>query len=237
MQTTHVDTLDEERLLDDLKDIESRRLFYAEHISTGLPIQIRELRKKRNLTQKKLGEGTGMDQSTISDIENPNYEYTPQIGTLKRLADAFDVPLIVRFGSWGDLLEWETELSPEAVAPPKFEDDEKIKRAVARIAAASTDATGSQPSGNVRTVNLTLPSRTVNLTLPSLTDALAHSDSVEPVEEIGTGKLLDFQASKERLEAERGRRTGSPSRNESQTRLGKMPSTQAKANKMRAGRQ
>lgn len=135
MPNIPVNTLDRNRLLDDLKDSDSRRLYYAEHISTGLPFQIRELRKKRNLTQKKLGELIGMDQSTISDIENPNYEHTPQIGTLRRLADAFDVPLIVRFGSWGELLEWEAQLSPEAVAPPKFEDDEKIKRAV-KIAAA-----------------------------------------------------------------------------------------------------
>lgn len=117
-----MNTLDETRLLKDLRDQESRRLFYAEHISTALPFQIRALRKARKLTQKTLGVTTGMDQSTVSDLENPNYEYTPQIGTLKRLADAFDVPLIVRFGSWAELWDWETNLSPKRLAPLSFLD-------------------------------------------------------------------------------------------------------------------
>src|SRR5437868_381126 len=113
MSAIPVNTSDKTRLLEDLQDPESRKLIYVEHISTSLPIQIRELRKKRKMTQKTLGQETGMDQSTVSDLENPNYEYTPQIGTLQRLADAFDVPLIVRFGSWGELFELETTLSPE----------------------------------------------------------------------------------------------------------------------------
>lgn len=154
-----MDTLDRERLLSDLKDIETRRLFYMEHITTGLPIQTRELRQKRGMTQKQLGAVTGMDQATISKLENPNYEYTPQIGTLQRLADAFDVPLIVRFGSWGELFEWESDLSPDTVAPPKFEDDAKIKRAAKPVAPTTSgiQATlqgreplqGSEPTGKL----------------------------------------------------------------------------------------
>ncbi len=112
--------------IEELKDAESRQFFYEEHIETGLPIQIRELRKKRGLTQKRLSEITGFDPSNLSNFENPNYEYTPQIGTLQRLANAFDVPLIVRFGSWEELLEWDNTLSPEKVAPENF--DEYVER-------------------------------------------------------------------------------------------------------------
>jgi transcriptional regulator with XRE-family HTH domain len=108
--------------LDGLRDPESRQYFYEEHIETGLPVQIRELRKKRKMTQAKLADVMGCDQSNISEWENPNYEYTPQIGTLMRLANAFDVPLIVRFGSWQELLEWDKGLSPEKVAPESFEE-------------------------------------------------------------------------------------------------------------------
>jgi transcriptional regulator with XRE-family HTH domain len=109
-----------------LKDRESRQYFYEEHIENGLPVQTRELRKKRKLTQKQLAQLMECDQSNVSDWENPNYEYTPQIGTLKRLANVFDVPLIVRFGSWEELLEWDETLSPEKVAPESF--DEFVER-------------------------------------------------------------------------------------------------------------
>jgi len=34
--------------VEELKDPESRQFFYEEHIETGLPIQIRELRKRGN---------------------------------------------------------------------------------------------------------------------------------------------------------------------------------------------
>ncbi len=114
--------LKKKQKLDELKDRESRQFFYEEHIENGLPIQTRELRKKRGLTQKELAELTGLDQSNISDWENPNYEYTPQISTLKRLANGFDVPLIVRFGSWEELLDWDSNLSLEMIAPKSFDE-------------------------------------------------------------------------------------------------------------------
>jgi transcriptional regulator with XRE-family HTH domain len=106
--------------LNDLKDRETRQIFQSEHTASAIPIQIRELRKKRKLTQKTLAKLLVTDQSNISNWENPNYEYTPQIGTLERLANAFDVPLIVRFGSWAELWDWENNLSPERLAPSAF---------------------------------------------------------------------------------------------------------------------
>ena len=120
------------RILNDLKDRETRQIFYSEHISAAIPIQIRQLRKKREYTQRKLGELAEMDQSTVSDLENPNYEYAPQIGTLERLANAFDVPLIVRFGSWEELWDWENNLTPERLAPKKF--DEVLPKLEASVA-------------------------------------------------------------------------------------------------------
>src|SRR4051812_43042474 len=105
MEAMPANTLDKERLLNDLTSKEFRQIFYAEHIGTALPMQTRELRKKRKLSQAELAALVGTDQKNISNWENPNYEYKPQIGTLMRLADAFDVPLIVRFGSWEELWE------------------------------------------------------------------------------------------------------------------------------------
>jgi transcriptional regulator with XRE-family HTH domain len=138
MGATSVNTLDKERLLNDLTSREFRQIFYAEHISTALPMQTRELRKKRKLSQAALAELVGTDQKNISNWENPNYEYKPQIGTLMRLADAFDVPLIVRFGSWEELWEWEFALSPERLSPPSFEEALPRLQRLARRTAKST---------------------------------------------------------------------------------------------------
>ncbi len=49
-----MNTLRNEKI-EELKDRESRQFFYEEHIETGLPIQIRELRKKAKTHPK----GTG----------------------------------------------------------------------------------------------------------------------------------------------------------------------------------
>lgn len=114
--------------IESISDKEDREFFYEEHIENGLPIQIRELRKQRRMNQTQLAAEVGCDQSNISDWENPNYEYTPQIGTLKRLANAFDVPLIVRFGSWQELLEWDITLSHEKVTPVSFDEFKEIER-------------------------------------------------------------------------------------------------------------
>lgn len=123
--------------LEELKDTESRQYFYEEHLENGLPVQTRELRKKRGFTQEQLAELMKCDQSNISDWENPNYEYAPKIGTLRRLANIFDVPLIVRFGSWQELLEWDDGLSPDKIAPESF--DEFVERV----------ANESQPNANL----------------------------------------------------------------------------------------
>ena len=115
-------TTSRKKKLEELQDRESRQYFYEEHIESGLPIQIRELRKKRKLKQNELAKLAEVDQSNISNWENPNYEYKPQIGTLQKLANAFDVPLIVRFGSWEELLEWDDTLAADKVAPESFEE-------------------------------------------------------------------------------------------------------------------
>lgn len=142
-------TLSKRQRLNDLKDRETRQIFYSEHISSAIPIQIRELRKKRNFTQKELASLTATDQGYISKLEDPNYEYAPQIGTLERLANAFDVPLIVRFGSWEELWDWENNLTPERLAPGTFEESLLSLQASLDIAGIATE---NQTKGHLRLV-------------------------------------------------------------------------------------
>jgi transcriptional regulator with XRE-family HTH domain len=144
-----VGTLSKRRRLDDLKDRETRQIFYSEHNLNAIPIQIRELRKKRGLTQKELASLAETDQGYISNLENPNFEYAPQIGTLERLANAFDVPLIVRFGSWEELWDWENHLTPERLAPKTFEDSLPSLEATLEAGDIATD---SQTKGNLRVI-------------------------------------------------------------------------------------
>jgi transcriptional regulator with XRE-family HTH domain len=118
-----VTTLTKKKLLDDLKDKETRDIFVEEHIATGLPFQIHALREKLGLTQTELARRAGMAQERISKLEDPNYEFIPKIPTLLKLASVFDVPLIVKFGSWTELFNWETQLSPDDLAPATFDEE------------------------------------------------------------------------------------------------------------------
>jgi transcriptional regulator with XRE-family HTH domain len=60
-----------------------------------IPIRLKEARKKAKLSQKALGVRIGMDESSASPRMN-QYEkgkHTPDIQTLKLIADELDVPL------------------------------------------------------------------------------------------------------------------------------------------------
>lgn len=96
-----------------------RDAFVESHLSTNIAAQIHSLREARGWTQEKLADTAHMAQARISIMEGPSYRgFT--LSTLKRLASAFDVALIVRFVPFGELLEWSTSLTPERLAPPNY---------------------------------------------------------------------------------------------------------------------
>lgn len=53
--------------------------------------QIREIRKKRKLTQKALGDKLGLSESTISKYESNTA--TPSLDTLRSMSAIFQIPL------------------------------------------------------------------------------------------------------------------------------------------------
>lgn len=58
--------------------------------------RIRSVRKQRKLTQKALGERLGVSQATVGQYEtNQN---PPKFETLRRIADALDVPILYLLG-------------------------------------------------------------------------------------------------------------------------------------------
>lgn len=112
-----------------LRDKEYRTAFAAD-VSTGLAFQIRLLREKMGWTQEELARRTGKRQETISQCENPNYgRYT--LVTLKELAAAFDVALVVKFTPFSELVDWIAHLTPDRLAPVSF--DEEYESVVASM--------------------------------------------------------------------------------------------------------
>jgi transcriptional regulator with XRE-family HTH domain len=116
-----------EQQIEALKDKEYRDLYVAEHIRTGIAFQIRAMREDRGWTQSELGQrAEGMAQETISQLEDPDYGRLT-LRTLRRLASALDVALIVRFAAFSELLDWTLTLSPERLAVPGFDKDEHLR--------------------------------------------------------------------------------------------------------------
>ena len=99
-----------------------RDAFVASHLSTNIAAQISSMRESRKLSQRDLAEKTGMAQARISVMEDPSYE-NYSLSTLKRLASALDVALIVRFVPFSELAYWVATLSPRRMSPPSFVDD------------------------------------------------------------------------------------------------------------------
>ncbi|MBI2850827.1 MAG: helix-turn-helix transcriptional regulator [Chloroflexi bacterium] len=111
------------QIWESLHDIEFRKQFIDEHISVGIAFQIRALRDRQKLTQAKLAELLKVKQPLLSAWENPNYgKYT--LKTLKELAKAFDVGLLVRFVPFSTLVDWAINLPGDVIAPPSFNEEE-----------------------------------------------------------------------------------------------------------------
>lgn len=103
-----------DKFLAQLEDKEYRDAFIEAEIRTGLAYRIRVLRKSRGLSQEALGHLVGMTQGTIGRLEDPDYgKFT--LSTLIKLAAAFDVALVIKFATLGDLLDHTEDLSPKAL--------------------------------------------------------------------------------------------------------------------------
>ena len=145
-----------------LEDEEYRRAFVTD--DTGLAFQIKLLRDKKGWTQAELGERAGgKRQESISQWEDPSYgKYS--LSTLKDLAIAFDVGLMVRFAPFSELVKWNTNLTPERIAPPSFVEQVLMLGAASyALPGMNTAATVAQPDVvpfNVMTADLTTPNVT-----------------------------------------------------------------------------
>jgi transcriptional regulator with XRE-family HTH domain len=118
---------------------QARSRMIEANLSEGIAYQIRATRDAREMTQSKLAREVEMTQNNVSRLEDPEYgKHT--ISSLKRLADALDVALIVRFVPFSQYIDWlsgtphlDNGIRPEALAVPSFEDEEKDGKYEAQI--------------------------------------------------------------------------------------------------------
>lgn len=99
-----------------------RESFVASHISSNIANQIATMREDRGWTQEELAAKAGMRQSRISALEDPSLG-SVTLTTLKRIAKAFDVAVVVRFVRYSDVAAWAAEPSPEKISVPSFDED------------------------------------------------------------------------------------------------------------------
>ena len=137
------------KLLHKFKDPAYRSAFVASQINIGIPFQIRSMLRGKGKTQGWLCEKTGMRQPRISSLMTPG-KTRPNIETLRRIAEAFDCGLAVRFVPFGELVHWSESFDPETFNVPDFETERKAvehgSEAVAGWRAAVTrDLVGRSP--------------------------------------------------------------------------------------------
>ena len=79
-----------------------RHSFVESQLKRGVPTQIRAMRRNRGWTQKELGEKCGLDQGSISRIENPDYGQL-SFETVLAVARGFDCAFIGRYVPFSQL--------------------------------------------------------------------------------------------------------------------------------------
>jgi transcriptional regulator with XRE-family HTH domain len=103
-----------------------REAFVEEKIRTGLAVQIKTIREKREgMTQTAFAKKLGKSQSWVSRLEDPT-EPIPTVPTLLRIASTFDIGLQVKFVAFADLIDDVTTISPGTLDVPEFIRDPRL---------------------------------------------------------------------------------------------------------------
>ena len=126
-EVVSIDSDERRDVVESLQNKVYRDAYAAEFITAGVPFQIRANRQARGWTQKELGRRAEMKQGYICRLENPD-SGMPNLETLKRLASAFDVALVVRFIPFSELVDWTTGLDFGSLEVEPFESDRGFQR-------------------------------------------------------------------------------------------------------------
>ena len=107
-----------------LQDPEFRREFVADYVQEMVATQIRALRARSGLSQGEIGKAAkGMSQVQVSRLEDPDYSGAT-VNSLKRIAQAFDVGLIVRLAPFSEFVDWIVNVAPDSLAPDSYDEEQ-----------------------------------------------------------------------------------------------------------------
>jgi transcriptional regulator with XRE-family HTH domain len=126
-------------LMTRLRNRAYRQSYISSIINSTIAYQIRGLRKERGLDQAAFGKLVGMKQTAISRLENPDYGNL-SVNTLKRIAKALDIALIVRFAPYSDVVRWRLGMSQRDMVPPAFVNDSALSSAATTSFRGNTGA-------------------------------------------------------------------------------------------------
>ncbi len=102
-----------------LRNKDYRLAFMSARVAAAIGGQISSMRKQKHWTQDELALHAGMKRSRISLLERADYEGF-SFTTLKRIAAAFDVAVIIQFVSFGEFLKWSESFNHAALVPKSF---------------------------------------------------------------------------------------------------------------------
>jgi transcriptional regulator with XRE-family HTH domain len=109
-------------VVESLRSKSYRHKLVAEHLKVTIPAQFQAMREDRGWTQRQLADITGLKQSWISHLEDPDNEAFT-LDTLKKFGEAFDVALVLRWVPFSQFVDWIANLEMRDLAPPPFDDD------------------------------------------------------------------------------------------------------------------
>ena len=109
-------------LIKRFQDQEYRQIYVESFIDSSIATQIKVLRDQRDLTQTDLADLAAMKQGQISRLEKVNNERWKVI-TLRRIARALDLALVVRFESFGNVIPDVESFERKTLQRPSFADD------------------------------------------------------------------------------------------------------------------
>jgi transcriptional regulator with XRE-family HTH domain len=98
---------------------EAQDAFVAARVASAIGLRIFNMRKKRNWSQERLASEAEMKQARISVLEQADYENFT-FSTLRKIASAFGVAVIIDFVSFPDFLRWSDSFSSASIAPESY---------------------------------------------------------------------------------------------------------------------
>ena len=106
----------------DWHDVEDRRAYMEATVEQDIAWQIASNRRTRCMSQRDLAEALGTRQSAVARLEDPTYG-RHSIGTLVRVAHAFDCALRVKLIPYSQLAEEVADTSDEALYAAPFSEE------------------------------------------------------------------------------------------------------------------